>query len=185
MISLEYFFVCRFDFDNMIHNSTTTTPTAEKPDVALAHGLELKSSVDVYCVASRFVSRFDENSSEHADRLEKLCRYLIASLNSENPKTSYIGVALNKELSIPWIRHVKLLLYLCCECMKKLKPENHSESISLALYLHTLVAFTSPNTWALLRAKNLAALKPGMAQLCSNIMGGLVQKGFFQSLRVS
>lgn len=63
--------------------------------------------------------------------------------------------------------------------------ETHAESITLALYLHTLVSFTSPNTWALLKQKNLAPLKPGMIQLCSNIMGSLVQKGFFLSLRVS
>lgn len=63
--------------------------------------------------------------------------------------------------------------------------ETHTESITLALYLHTLVSFTSPNTWILLKAKNLAALKPGMSQLCSNILGSLVQKGFFLTLRVS
>lgn len=31
----------------------------------------------------------------------------------------------------------------------------------------------------------MAALKPGMGQLCSNILGSLVQKGFFLTLRVS
>lgn len=64
------------------------------------------------------------------------------------------------------------------------ETETHSESITLALYLHTLVSFTSPNTWTLLKARNLAALKPGMSQLCSNILGHLVQKGFFITLRV-
>lgn len=67
--------------------------------------------------------------------------------------------------------------------MEKLKPESHLDSISLALFLHTLVAFTSANTWNLLRNKNLNSLKPGMIQLCNNIMGGLVQKGFYQSLK--
>lgn len=53
------------------------------------------------------------------------------------------------------------------------------------MYLHTLVSFTSPNTWALLKVKSLMALKPGMSQLCSNVLGALVQKGFFITLRVS
>lgn len=178
----------RLDFDELINSmavtSTTTSPTEPAVSGTTIKLDDLKPSVDVYRIATRFLSRFNETNAADAERLEKLCRYLIASLASENPKTSYIGVALNKEFSHPWIRHVKQLLYLCCECMRALKPENHSDSLSLALYLHTLVAFTSPNTWALLRCKSLTALRPGMAQLCSNIMGGLVQKGFFQSLRV-
>lgn len=176
------FFFFRIDFDNLITSTSETTIITDK--LSSPGDIVLKPCVVVYHIASRFVTQFHENDSADCERLEKLCRYLIASLDSESPKTSYIGVALNKELSIAWIRHIKLLLYLCCESMKKLKPENHAESISLALYLHTLVAFTSTNTWALLKAKNLATLKPGMTQLCSNIMGGLVQKGFFQSLRV-
>lgn len=63
--------------------------------------------------------------------------------------------------------------------------EIHSESLTLAMYLHTLVSFTSTNTWAILRAKNLAGLKLGMSQLCNNILGTLVQKGFFLHLKVS
>lgn len=167
--------------------------------------IELKPSIVVYSASCRFLSLFKEQSQSHTDRLERLCRYLLASLDAESPKLSYIGVALNKELSISWIRHIKQLLYKCCVCMEKLKPgkhfsaiviekicfnffnvisEAHSESITLALYLHTLVSFTSPNTWALLRVKGLASLKPGMSQLCSNILGALVQKGFFITLRV-
>lgn len=86
--------------------------------------IELKSSTDVYYAVCRFLSLFKENSPAYGQRLEHLCRYLLASLESENPKLSYIGVALNKELSIAWIRHIKLLLYKCCICMEKLKPGN-------------------------------------------------------------
>lgn len=180
----------------------------------------LKPSVDVYHATSRFLSLFKEKSTAYSERLEHLCRYLLASLESENPKLSYIGVALNKDHSIAWIRHIKLLLYRCCTCMEKLKPgklyyhrfslfiryvapvsymknhlfcfifiiiliDTHSDSLTLSMYLHTLVSFTSPNTWALLKVKSLTALKPGMSQLCSNVLGALVQKGFFITLRVS
>lgn len=138
----------------------------------------------MYHAANRFLLLFREKSPEHCERLEHLCRYLLASLESENPKLSYIGVALNKELSIAWIRHIKLLLYKCCVNMEKLKPDTHSESLTLALFLHTLVSFTSPNTWALLKVKSLTVLKPGMLQLCNNVLGSLVQKGFFLTLRV-
>lgn len=88
----------------------------------IANNIELKPSIEVYTAACRFLSLFKEQSHRHTDRLERLCRYLLASLESESPKLSYIGVALNKELSISWIRHIKQLLYKCCVCIEKLKP---------------------------------------------------------------
>lgn len=84
--------------------------------------VDLKPCRDVFFAASRFVSVFKERNPAHAERLERLCRYLLASIESESTKYSYIGVALNKELSIAWIRHIKLLLYKCCVCMEQLKP---------------------------------------------------------------
>lgn len=165
------------DFDTLLPNTIG--------DGGQPTNVDLKPAIDVYHAAARFLSQFNENDSAHWERLERLCRYLIASLESDNSRTSYIGVALNKQLSLLWIRHVKMLLYYCCVCMAKLKPENHRESISLALYLHTLIAFTSTSSWTVLKTKAFTNLKSGMTQLCNNIMGGLVQKGFFQSLRVS
>lgn len=144
-----------------------------------------KPCLQVFHVADRFLSLMKVDLSEHRDRLEKLCRYLVnTSETSDSTKVSYIAVALNKEFSLVWINHIKRMLYKCCLCIEKLKPECHSESLSLALYLRTLVAFTSPNTWLLLKNnKQLAGLKPGMHQMCSNIMGWLVQRGFFTSLK--
>jgi ubiquitin-protein ligase E3 B len=125
------------------------------------------------------------DTEESRDRLENLCRYLLASIESESPKLSYIGVALNKVYSLSWIRHMKQLLYKCCALMDTLKPETHRDSISLALMLRTLVAFTCPNSWAILKNKQLSAMKPAMQQICNNILGFLIQKGFFLTLRVS
>lgn len=51
--------------------------------------------------------------------------------------------------------------------------------------MRTIVAFTSSNTWTILKSNNLAPFKSGMNQLCKNIMGHLVQKGFFEYLRVN
>lgn len=166
--------VNRSEFDQLIPESL---------DVSTSNGIELKPCTDVYHAASRFLGQFVKAKHLYYDRLERLCRYLIVSLESESAKTSYIGVALIKDLSIPWIRHIKLLLYECCEHMQKLKPEIHSESILLALYLHTLISFTSSNTWTLLKSRTLTTFKQGMTQLCCNIMGVLVQKGFYQTLR--
>lgn len=103
----------RSDLDEILLN---------KKDASTTKDIELINSIDVYFATCRFLSLFRDNLSEYNDRLEHLCRYLLASLESENPRHSYIGVALNKELSIAWIRHIKLLLYKCCVCMEKLKP---------------------------------------------------------------
>lgn len=148
--------------------------------------IDLKPSIQVYHAATHYllISRRDCDDDDR-DRIENLCRYLLASIESESPKLSYIGIALNKEHSLSWIRHMKRLLLKCCTIMDLLKPETHRDTVSLSLLLRTLVAFTCPNGWALLRSKQLSVMKPAMHQICNNILGFLIQKGFFLSLRVS
>lgn len=149
--------------------------------------IQLKPSLQVYLAASRYllITRWDpeQPSDEHRERFESLCRYLLHSLDSESPKLSYIGVALNREHSAAWIRHIKQLLLLCCTLMDSLKPETHRDTLSLGLMLTTLMRFTCPSSWAVL--KKLSAMKPAMQQYCNNIIGFLILKGFFLSLRVS
>lgn len=132
-MSVYYVICCKSSsfhcFDNYSDEFDALLP-AECPDAA-NKTIELKPCKEVYFVVGRFLSSFRENDSSHAERLERLCRFLLASLESENPKLSYIGVALNKELSISWIRHIKMLLYKCCLCMEKLKPGKKGSIISM------------------------------------------------------
>lgn len=111
-------------------------------------------------------------------------RYLVSSLESDSIKLSYIGVALNKEHAIAWIAHVKDILWKCCCYLDGLRPEFPADMRAILLYLHTLVAFTATNTWILLRAKHMEVLKTGLNQLCANMMGHLVTKGFYVILKV-
>jgi ubiquitin-protein ligase E3 B len=111
-------------------------------------------------------------------------RYLVSSLESDSIKLSYIGVALNKEHAIAWIAHMKDILWKCCCYLDELQPEFQADMRTILLYLHTLVAFTSTNTWILLRAKHMEVLKPGLNQLCANMMGHLITKGFYVILKV-
>lgn len=69
--------------------------------------------------------------------------------------------------------------------METLKPEVHQDTVTLALMLRTLIAFSCPNGWSILKSKQLAAMKPAMQQICNSIIGHLIQKGFFLTLRVS
>lgn len=149
--------------------------------------IELKSCLQIYHAASHYllIAKSDSEDEESRERLENLCRYLLVSIEAESPKLSYVAVALNKDHSLSWIRHIKKLLYKCCALMDTLKPETHRDTVSLALILRILVGFTCPNSWAILRNKQLSMMKPAMQQICNNVLGFLIQKGFFLSLRVS
>ncbi|XP_067010981.1 ubiquitin-protein ligase E3B isoform X2 [Anabrus simplex] len=138
---------------------------------------ELRPSLQVYQTACRFLLVWDKERDK--ERFEKLCRYLVASLETESLKFSYIGVALNKEYAIAWISHMKDITWKCCTYLDELRPEFPADMRTILLYLHTLVAFTSTSTWCILRAKHVEVLRAGMHQLCANIMGHLLTKGFY------
>lgn len=161
-------------------------------DLDLLLGQEAdETNVTVFLVASRFLSVSSsvppqkEAAAAFRDRFERLCKYLVRSVEtSDSARVSYVGVALNPKHSLDWIRHIKVLLGKCCDALEQLKPDLHVDSVSLALQLHTLIVFTSPNSWLLLqRNKQLSPLVPGMNQMCSNILGALVQRGFFSTLK--
>nr|CAD7402699.1 unnamed protein product [Timema cristinae] len=142
---------------------------------------EPKPSLQVYQVVCKFLLIWKK--SRDKDRFEKLCRYLVGTLESDSIKVSYIGVALNKEHALTWISHMKDILWKCCEYLNDLRPESAAEMRVVLLYLHTLVAFTSTNTWTVLKTKHMELLKPGLNQLCANIMGYLFTKGFYLTLK--
>lgn len=77
------------------------------------------------------------------------------------------------------------ILWKCCDYLEDLRPEVMSDTRSILLLLHTLVAFTANNTWAILRVPSMSNLRPGMSQLCANIMGHLVMRGFYIILKVT
>ncbi|CAH1185168.1 unnamed protein product [Phyllotreta striolata] len=113
------------------------------------------------------------------ERFANFCRYIVTTLDSDSPKYSYVGVALNKESVIKWISHMNEILWICCQYLNDLKPEFNNDMKLIVMYLHVLVSFTNTNTWAVLKNKNMEVLRPGMNNLCSNIMGQLVHKGFY------
>lgn len=80
---------------------------------------------------------------------------------------------------------MKTILYHCLCGLENLKPERVSDHKSILLRLHTLVSFTSSGTWAIQRVKGMDKLKAGMNQLCANIMGHLVNHGFYTTMQVA
>ncbi|CAH1986182.1 unnamed protein product [Acanthoscelides obtectus] len=142
---------------------------------------EFKPAIEIYHQALRLLLVWKKERDK--ERFAKLCRYLIITLENDSPKCSYVGVALSKEHVIRWISHMNDILWKCCEYLIDLKPEFASDMKSIVLYLHMLVSFTSTNTWTALKNKNMEMLKPGMNQLCANLMGQLFHKGFYPILK--
>ncbi|XP_011883546.1 PREDICTED: ubiquitin-protein ligase E3B-like [Vollenhovia emeryi] len=145
--------------------------------------VELKPALEVYRIVSRFLLIYKRERDQ--ERIERVCRYLVLTLDSESPKVSYVGVALSKDHYISWISQMKAVLYHCLSGLDGLKPERVSDHKSILLRLHTLVSFTSPGTWAIQKVKGMDQLKTGMSQLCANIMGHLVNNGFYGTMQVA
>ncbi|XP_034250724.1 ubiquitin-protein ligase E3B [Thrips palmi] len=139
-------------------------------------------ALQAYQVARRFMLVWKQDRD--VDRVLQLCRYLVSSLESESPRYSYVGIALNKEHVLRWISHMKNILSRILLYIDGLKPERPVDCKSLMTYLHTLIAFTSTSTWVLIKSKNFENLRPGLNHLCSNIMGHLASQGLYQSLQL-
>ncbi|KAK7811801.1 hypothetical protein U0070_016873 [Myodes glareolus] len=118
------------------------------------------------------------------ERLEKLCRSILSSMDAENePKVWYVSLALSKDLTLLWIKQIKNILWYCCELLEQLKPEILQDSRLITLHLTMLVTFTDTSTWKILRGKG-ESLRPALNHICANIMGHLNQRGFYSVLQV-
>ncbi|XP_066246822.1 ubiquitin-protein ligase E3B [Euwallacea similis] len=158
------------DFDNQV------------PDLSEQHTKQdFKHALDVYQQGLRLLIIWQKDRD--CERFAKFCRYIVASLDCDSPKFSYVGVALNKEHVIKWISHMNNVLWKCCEYLNRLKPELASDMKLIILFLHVLVSLTSTNTWVVLKNKNMEVLRSGMNQLCANLMGQLFHKGFYLVLK--
>lgn len=164
------------DFDELLPETSSQGSQDEPPQP-----VELIPALEVYRVTCRLFLVFKQQRDRK--RFENLCRYIVQSLHSESVKLSYVGVFLNKEYSLRWIAHIKDLLYKCCQYLEELKPESPIDMQSILIHLHTLVAFTANNTWAITRLKNFEKLRGGMTQLCANVMGSLFHKGYYLTLK--
>ncbi|XP_026066665.1 ubiquitin-protein ligase E3B-like [Carassius auratus] len=117
-------------------------------------------------------------------RFEKLCRIILSSMDVENePKVWYVSLALSKDLTIPWLKQIKDVLWVSCEFLKKLRPDILQDNKLVTLYLTMLITFTDTSTWKIIRGKG-EALKPALNRICENIMGHLNQKGFYSVLQI-
>lgn len=139
-----------------------------------------RPALEVYKILKGFLFTYSETSSSQG--LEIVCRYLLATMDSDNLKVSYVSVALLKDFVLLWIQQVKDILWKCVTCLKHIRPENHVEVRVMMIYLRMLITFTHTATWKIIRGKG-EGLTAGMNQLCNNIMGHLNNKGLYPALQ--
>ena len=158
--------------------------------------IELYKSLRVYLLFCREESTYVETEFE---RLEKIARFLVLSLDNDNPKKSYVGVALNKEHALAWISHMKTLLGksmniyfstiliilffskyfflnlgVFCSNITKTQLDSTPGQNQLSAWLGALVAFTATATWKVFQKPSFVGLKPGMEKLCQTFLAHLL-----------
>lgn len=133
------------------------------------------SALEVFCASRKFLFTFQPGPDK--ERFERLCRYIVASMDADTLQESYVSVALSREHTVLWIQQLKGILGNCCGYLKDIRPECPQDARALMLHLHVLVTFTSTSSWSVLRDKSCEPLRPVLGQLCVSLAGHLVGKG--------
>ncbi|XP_075746500.1 ubiquitin-protein ligase E3B-like isoform X1 [Rhipicephalus microplus] len=133
------------------------------------------SALDVFYASRKFLFAFHPKLDK--ERFERLCWYIIASMDAETLQESYVSVALNKDYTVLWIQQLKGILGNCCGYLKEVRPECPQDAKSLMLHLHVLVTFTSTSSWKVLKDKTYEPLRPVLSQLCASVGSHLMGKG--------
>uniref|UniRef100_A0A0P4WEM7 Ubiquitin-protein ligase E3B n=1 Tax=Scylla olivacea TaxID=85551 RepID=A0A0P4WEM7_SCYOL len=141
----------------------------------------LPPALDAFHRITEFIKIFRLKTD--GKRFEILTRYLLASMDSDNIKLTYVSCGMNKDLTLQWIHQIKDILFACCGILEELQPEISKENRLLSLYLHLLLTFTGTSTWKILRVQSFEPLKPSLNKLTENVMGDLVSRGLYSTLK--
>jgi len=141
---------------------------------------KLKPAIEIYKAARKFMYFV---GVKNVDQLEIMLRYIISSLDSESPKTSYIGVFLSKAHSVAWIEHIKHLCRAASKVLATMSNDHPAFTKKAAFFVLVLISFTSTNTWRILKTPALSALAPHMTSICQTVTGDLVQTGLMTNLK--
>ncbi|KAK6968619.1 ubiquitin-protein ligase E3B [Biomphalaria glabrata] len=155
---------------------------APPPESDVEYKPIFKPATETYQITKKFLFIHDANSEEYRRRFEFLCRYILATMETDVLKFCYVSVSFNKQHTLSWISQLKSLLWKCCQYFYTLKPENHNDIRTVMVLLRMLVTFTSPTNWVAFKDKE--NLQPGFSKLCDNIMGDLNSRGLYTAIEV-
>ncbi|XP_005112992.2 ubiquitin-protein ligase E3B [Aplysia californica] len=140
----------------------------------------LKPAIETFHVVKKLHFVHDVHSEGDQKRFEFMCRYILASMDTDSLKNCYVAVSFNKNLTLLWIAQLKTVLWTCCQYFYSLRPENHKDLRTIMVFLRMLVTFTAHNNWVAFKDKE--ALHPGFTKLCDNVMGDLNSRGLYTAL---
>lgn len=149
-------------------------------EVAAGGQKKLKPSLEIYKAARKFMYFV---GVRNVDQFEVMLRYIISTLDSESPKTSYIGVFLSKAHSVAWIEHIKHLCRAASKVLATMSKDHPAYTKKAAFFVLVLISFTSTNTWRILKTPALSSLAPHMTSICHTVTGDLVQTGLMTNLK--
>ena len=119
--------------------------------------------------------------TQDADRFDRLCRYLLASVLTPGLKSSqsYVAVATTTSLANPWIYQQRKLLRHCSSYLKHMRPEVSADHRSMMLYLNMLLTFTNPQALA-----PRVEARSAMLGLTNKTLHDLVSRGLLSCLQL-
>lgn len=116
-------------------------------------------------------------------QLECLCKHIVASLFSDDPNTSYIGVIILKpEMTAIWTRQITHITSIACTFLRHLKPEQSNHHSSIAVFLNVLVCFTSTPSWKVLKSPEYERYRHSLEQICHKVINQLVASGLYHCM---
>jgi ubiquitin-protein ligase E3 B len=131
---------------------------------------------EAFLVIRKFFIYFQPKN--HRIQFDGICRYILSSILSSSSSLSYITVASNPKLTLPWIKHTKKILQLCSSFLRDLRADLASDHKSMMLYLNIILTLTNPQVWKLSPEGRAA-----MTIVCTKMMQELVSKGLLLSLQ--
>ncbi|KAH7959875.1 hypothetical protein HPB49_014546 [Dermacentor silvarum] len=153
----------RREFDSVLRDGE-----GEEPNVPVS-----TSALDVFRASRKFLFTFHPKVDK--ERFERLCRYIIASMDADTLQESYVSVALNKEDTVLWIQQLKGILGNCCGYLKEVRLA----PVFLVMLAHVICCTRECTDSAVASSRCCTGepLRPVLSQLCASVGSHLVGKG--------
>ncbi|XP_059171742.1 ubiquitin-protein ligase E3B-like [Physella acuta] len=173
-------FLTRRKLKKSIHEEVDNFLKIPPPESDAEYKPPLQAASETFRISKKFLFVHNAQSDQDRRKFEYLCRYILASMETDVLKHCYVSVSFNKKLTLVWIAQLKSLLWKCCQYFYTLRPENHNDIRTVMVLLRMLVTFTSHTNWVAFKDKE--TLHQGFAKLCENVMGDLNSRGLYPAL---
>ncbi|KAL5016325.1 hypothetical protein ScPMuIL_005914 [Solemya velum] len=152
---------------------------------------QFKPALEVYRTIQKLFFLYHHEPVQ--EEFEYLCRYLLATMETDSLKVPTVLFDLFSSSFSGWVKKTRRgIIRLRGLLLSRRQPRATQEEDHM-LCLRMLITFTHTATWMIIRGREVfihvitffvgEALTAGMNQLCNNIMGYLNQKGLYPVLQ--